>query len=476
MKKLTRVFLIILASVLMTACLAVSVSAKAKIEDLQKSVIYIETTFLYSSRNWGFEGSMTGSGTGFALGKPGEPVKYIGTAAHVVRDTNGTYALLALTDTGEVIDIVKVPDTTPFTDSIDDAEVTYYNGYECYIIIDYVEVTTPVKKAYFSYANNDYRTISIIDIDEGTDVAICELSGDATDRIKAFPLQFKDELEVGDEIVSIGFPGISMNADAEMTLESKNSTAAPGFIKAIPSTTNRKESDRKYSVIEMSGDMSQGMSGGPVFDLETGAIIGINSFLWADASSAVNTKYATCIDYLKPLLDANNIAYVENSAFSGWIMIVLVAAAAVIAVVVILLAVNKKKSAAQGVTVQSNIPAPFVPAAPVSPAPAASGSKYYLLGISGTLAGKKFSITNNAVIGRDPSKCNVVFPENQPGVSGRHCEISVINGALVIKDLGSSYGTFLENGDKLPANTPVTLKSGNRFWVASNENTFEVKY
>lgn len=78
----------------------------------------------------------------------------------------------------------------------------------------------------------------------------------------------------------------------------------------------------------------------------------------------------------------------------------------------------------------------------------------------GAIAGKRVISSNAIYIGRDPSKCGLVFPANTPGISKVHCVVRRESFGIVIEDLGSTYGTFLENGMKIEPNSP--LAAGNR--------------
>ena len=193
--------------------------------------------------------------------------------------------------------------------------------------------------------------------------------------------------------------------------------------------------------------------------------------MYVDAQYAVKTNYAVCVDYLKPMLEAHNVPYEVYNAFPVTLIIIIAAAVVVIAAIIIIVLVATKKNSAPAVVETNPAPAP----AP-APAPTAAVKKYYLIGVSGQFAGQKFSITDRAVIGRDPAKCNVAFPAEQPGISSVHCEVIISGGSLMLKDCGSSYGTFLENGAKLQPQQSVTLGNNARFWLANKENTFEVRF
>ena len=70
--------------------------------------------------------------------------------------------------------------------------------------------------------------------------------------------------------------------------------------------------------------------------------------------------------------------------------------------------------------------------------------KYRLEQLSGAQAGRKATVgRSEIVIGRAP-ECDFAFdPQRDIYASGRHATIRQENGKLVLHDLGSSYGTFL---------------------------------
>lgn len=97
---------------------------------------------------------------------------------------------------------------------------------------------------------------------------------------------------------------------------------------------------------------------------------------------------------------------------------------------------------------------------------------------SGYYSDKFFSLMNGTLtIGRDYRICSIVYPDNTPGVSSVHCEISYdpAIGKCILIDKGSSYGTFLSNGEKLIAGKAYYLNSLDSFYLASTDNMFEIR-
>lgn len=101
-----------------------------------------------------------------------------------------------------------------------------------------------------------------------------------------------------------------------------------------------------------------------------------------------------------------------------------------------------------------------------------------LVGINGPLAGMIYQIGDNGlIIGRDSISCQVVVPDSQAKVSRIHCYVTYnpMSGMFVINDRNSTHGTYLANGNRVSYTQPVALKSGDRFYLATPDNTFEVR-
>lgn len=95
-------------------------------------------------------------------------------------------------------------------------------------------------------------------------------------------------------------------------------------------------------------------------------------------------------------------------------------------------------------------------------------------GVSGVMNKKSYSLTQGKalVFGRRSEQCNVVFPNGTKGVSGLHCKIKWDNGKAWIKDLGSTYGTWIGNGNHLETGRYYELPDQEVFYLGSKENMF----
>lgn len=79
-----------------------------------------------------------------------------------------------------------------------------------------------------------------------------------------------------------------------------------------------------------------------------------------------------------------------------------------------------------------------------------TGGSYWLQGQSGVYAGKRrpLEVETEVYFGRQVG-CHICFPDQTRGVSRRQCALYVRrDGSLLVRDAGSSYGTFL-NGQRL---------------------------
>lgn len=148
--------------------------------------------------------------------------------------------------------------------------------------------------------------------------------------------------------------------------------------------------------------------------------------------------------------------------------------------VVIFLAGNRRKKETssdrpkESVSADSEKSGYTPPSGTIQLGPEQKQSQYILECISGPTAGKQLVICDSFIIGRDPQTSDLLLPEDTKGVSRRHCRIEIRDGRILLRDLDSSYGTFLENGVKLEAQTPYSIDPGMVFYVGSRQVSFRV--
>ena len=93
----------------------------------------------------------------------------------------------------------------------------------------------------------------------------------------------------------------------------------------------------------------------------------------------------------------------------------------------------------------------------------------------GALRGASFPIRGRVVIGRDPSRCVIVYPRDEKGVSAVHCAVEpVADDAVLVTDLGSSYGT-LAGSKPLTSGMSARVRAGERIVLGGSGNEFQVR-
>lgn len=129
-------------------------------------------------------------------------------------------------------------------------------------------------------------------------------------------------------------------------------------------------------------------------------------------------------------------------------------------------------AAAGGAVPPRQVPqsAPPTQALPYAPQGAA---QFMLQGLSGEFAGKRVPVSGSVLVGRVQG-CGVCFSPNAGGVSGRHCQLTVDGGRLFVRDLGSTYGTYLNGNNRLQPNQYYPLKAGDRIFIGSGQQCFAV--
>lgn len=94
---------------------------------------------------------------------------------------------------------------------------------------------------------------------------------------------------------------------------------------------------------------------------------------------------------------------------------------------------------------------------------------------NGALRGASFPIRGRVVIGRDPSRCVIVYPRDEKGVSAVHCAVEpVADDAVLVTDLGSSYGT-LAGSKALTSGMSAWVRAGERIVLGGSGNEFQVR-
>lgn len=437
--KSTKKWVVLILTLLVALSLTVTSAAASDnpVADARNGVVRIVFTYT-------LDGEPSGQmGTGFFVGEEGKPVEYIITNAHVV---------------------------------------TVYDEYTG----DVLGTADEVDVVFNDYNEDSTMTAKVLKIfDNGVDLAVLRLEAPTTLR-QPLKLLSADSVDIMEEVYALGFPGIADDTSGIVSSTIDDVTITSG------SVTKEAYDEGGVNYLQIDAAISPGNSGGPLVDAN-GNVVGINTKV-DDPNIGTGLGRALYIDYAMDYLDTMGYPYIkasdggETPVPSGelpapspepiptpglpWYVFAAigVAAAAVIALVVVLVLKNKKKPSVDYV-------APNPPTAPVQQTPSApfKGRQITNVGQASSLGGKSYPVQGRVVIGRDPAKCQVVFPAKTPGISSAHCAVQEIAQGVVVTDLGSSYGTFLENGTKLEPNKPYTVPVGEAFYLASKDNGFRVK-
>ena len=377
------------------------------------------------------------AGSGFFVGNTRENPQYIVTNCHVIDEyvnanEGGTYVY----PTGG-----------------------FYQGYPLYIVATGCEL-----RIYYSQDDYDIAYVDCYGDVEKVDLAVLRLRN-TTDKRHALQIMVPTEDMVGQMIYTVGYPG---NADNYFTGASQyginDSTVHTGSI-------NRFVVNDGVGVerIAIDATIQHGNSGGPLVT-EEGYVIGVNTNVYSTSPYTNQIEadyYAISATELTRFLDKNNITY-EMAGSSGSSMgvgvIIGVVSAVIVAAAVVVFIVMSKKKKDQG--------------SPQTHSSQNGTKKAVIRSMSAQHAGKAFPVGKAPVIiGRNTAECVIVFKEGTPGVSGKHCSIyySSDAGLFTLTDLGSSYGTFISNGMKLTANSPINLKPGDSFYVGDKANMIKVE-
>lgn len=103
------------------------------------------------------------------------------------------------------------------------------------------------------------------------------------------------------------------------------------------------------------------------------------------------------------------------------------------------------------------------------------GVSVQICGVGGCMDGMLYDVgAGELLFGRDMS-AEVRFPTDTQGVSRVHCKLFWQNGVLMLMDMGSSYGTYLNGEGKLIPRQAVAVKSGDMFYLGEKKNGFIIK-
>ena len=352
-------------------------------------------------------------------------------------------------------------------------------------------------------------------ISNRTDLAILYVKSGLSDRkpLKIWT-ESPDDL-VQKTVYSAGFPGAAEDIKSDAAKDKVNSeytsvTLTDGKISRIIPSNETEVGE----VIQHTATINSGNSGGPLVD-EDGNVLGVNT--WSSVRGN-NTFWSVSNNELIRFLQNSHVDYEAGKrVFEITPAVIAIGAVAIVIVILIgLIAHQNKVNQEQNLRIQEALKKRLTQftsvivgdpkkktgssgtAAGSQPNPAFSGGDIAsmktivadidkqqasaqskpaavptraLVCDAGVFKGKRYPIANKMVLGRDPKRCDIVFPMKTTGVSGVHCTIQFSGDKVMVKDENSTCGTFLD-GKKLPAGQWITLHRGHPLGIGSSDQVF----
>jgi len=325
------------------------------------------------------------------------------------------------------------------------------------------------------YEKNQYVEAYTVGYDSIRDIALLRLDKPTSQRV---PLELKiptDDM-VGSSIYAVGFPELAENvlADATDSWSKSSATVTSGTISRLLTQSGTGQQN-----VQIDCDIKHGNSGGPVVTAD-GYVIGIATWE-VTATDMEVVHYAVNIADAILLLNQYGVSYTMASAAETEdpsqptssvivdnpgaekepdtllvVLIILISVLILVAVIIgVLLLLKKKKQPA----------APVIPAVPVAQPVIRSYSKINY--------GAVVRVSTQPILIGRAGNCGLRFPDNAPGISGSHCSVQwdPATKDFIVTDLNSTYGTYLQSGQKMQPNQPYRMRAGDKFYLAEQSNT-----
>ena len=427
-----RKFLSLLGVLAMIFCLCAPAFAEFNTTAARKGVAAVYTCFeLTDGQEVGF-----GSGTCFFIGERGENPSYLITNNHVIETWK-----------------------------------TYGEGQLISIPVDAQNSLSGRAKIRVYYDAKNYVEAYHVASDEIKDVAILRLDAPSTDR-EAMPIQIPTEDMVATPVHAIGYPGIAENVLVAPTTKwgLNDSSVDSGTISRLGTTAGTGR-----SIVQLDFSIRHGNSGGPLVN-DQGYVLGITAMGVSNSQSGESVDYAINIQEAVSMINREGIRAEIIDASAPPATEALVpppitptvtprpdfpvgpVAGSVVAIAVVgggaVFLLRRKKSGGGGT---------------------ASAKRPALISMSPQHNGMMLSLENRQIVaGR--RGCDIAFQDGTPGVSGKHCSVYWDSNSkdFVVTDLQSSFGTYLQNGQRLTPNMATHLKAGDSFYLGEPSNMLRV--
>jgi hypothetical protein len=280
-------------------------------------------------------------------------------------------------------------------------------------------------------------------------------------------VRFADTASVmpGAPATAVGFPGA---ADIVVDIEQY---AVPSVSRGNVGRVIPGADGVRY--FQHTASTNPGNSGGPIYD-DAGNVMGVNTMKPKSQLAIEGVAWGVDSAELLPHLNANGVPY--DMVTSTPINIAMTLATAAVALLLAAGGILVMTSSGRDWLFRRAAPADSHRAAPANSHRAAGVRAGRIRILGGALAGMEVPISARVILGRDPTKAQIVFPSDDTAVSRRHCEIRFDNTVALfeVRDLGSRNGTFIANGSDPPRriapDVVERLAPGQNILVGSSRN------
>ncbi len=415
-----KILAFLLIAMLAVCSVVPAFAADYNIDTARASVVRILVQWTIEPNNLGWTGYGSSRGSGFCIGDPNDDsVQYVVTNGHVVCRNLGSGSM-----------------------RVDTVGLQNANGG-----IDYVPVHVDGIYVILTDLASGSVVANLEGVSDRADVAVIKLNTPTNLRKAAVFVDWKEkDFETRTPLNAMGFPSSAQanqlgEVQDQLVSNTNNVIVNHGFFSSWDPNSLTGAGDQIHTTAEM----DHGISGGPLVNDE-GYVVGV---CYGGAIASANVNYAVATDeilmLLQTLTEAKYVVGPLKSPISTTLIIIIAAAVAAIGVLVgLILASGSKKN-----------------------------NRTMVFG--GSMAGKSVALKKGTpvVVGRDPNRCQVVYPKDAAGVSSVHCTITFDGKEVTVADNGSSYGTFV-GGAKVEPGKPVVMHRGQEVTFGSDKNTAEL--
>lgn len=301
----------------------------------------------------------------------------------------------------------------------------------------------------------------------------------------------RSTMDERDRVIVAGYPGAALRSERDIGRVS----FSDGIISKF---TELDSPDGTVRHIQITAPVNPGNSGGPLFN-ELGQVVGINvqkaltSVLVLDASAPQGVRqervpigegvaWAILSDELLVELDRLKLPFAvsrsrPNALATEFakqpILVLSISAALAFALLTFgMLITRRGRVVVKDVVTRGRNLATKAVRTPIKPS-----THPVLRGITGPYAGDTIPMCDRLVaIGRDANICQLVMPNDETDIGRRHCTVQWDKGTgtFLIEDCWTTNGTFLDTGERIDSKKPISIKPGNRFYLANRKCQFEV--